>query len=419
LLVWRYFPAIYALPFIFSTVQFSAVAQVAELMRWVVFAVALLFALRFNLRRMGFIRPHLTNLDVLTLFILLIFLASSVWSFASFYSLQKVISVALLLFSSFWTFWLFADRYSEIKLLRTLLFPIVLVLAANLTVSWFIAEPYFAGRFRGFFVNPNNIGILSIVSAGVAFTLWLRQRRTRDAISLMIILANLFLAASRSGLVVLGLIIVLSYIRTFTWRPLRGFMALLLIFGALFAFSQTSFFEQRILRSETLMDASNRVYFWELAKEYIAKRPMLGHGFGTDIIIHDHYGVVLNDMGLRGAAVMSSYYGLAIQMGIPFTVLFFAAIWGFTLFVLATKYRDFLVFHYAAIIGGGLLQGITEPLLFSAGNIFSFFFWIIFMLMYRRLTYRRYGTPLGHYGELYRDTGARHSASLTPVGHTP
>lgn len=398
--IWRYFPAIYALPFLLATVQFSTIAAIADVARWGVFVIALLFAIQFRFRRMGRLKGRMTNLDAVAMLFLFVFAASSVWSIDSFYTIQKAVSAALLLFSSFWTFWLYADRYSEVKLLRTLMFPIVLLLAANLSLSWFIAEPYFAGRFQGFFLNPNNIGVLSVVSAGIAYTLWLRQRRIADLVALVIILVNLVLASSRSGLIVLVLIIGLSALRGLARRPIHGLLGLVVIFGSVYVFSQTSFFQERILREDTLIDASNRVYFWALAKDYIANRPFLGHGFGADIIIHEHYGIVLRDIGLRGAGVMSSYYGLAVQLGVPFTLLFFVLIWGYTLNTLVRRMRDYWIFHYGAIIAAGLFLGISEPLLFSAGNIFSFFYWIVFMLMYRRLTYLRRGIAIWEYGEL-------------------
>lgn len=410
MLIWRYFPAVYALPFLFATVQFDAITRLAEPARWIIFAIAILFAIQFRFRRMGRLKDRLTNLDIAVLLFLAVFAVSSLWSIDGFYTFQKVVSAALLLISSFWTFWLYADRFSEEKLLRTLLFPIVLVLTANLSVSWFIADPFFAGRFRGFFVNPNNIGILSIVSAGITLVLWLRQRRAVDLFALSIILANLMMASSRSGLLVFALIVLLSLLRTFAKTPIHGMVGLAVVFGSGYAFAQTSFFENQILRIDTLWDASNRIYFWALAKEYIASRPVFGHGFGTDITVHDHYDVVLGDIGLRGSGVMSSYYGLAIQMGIPFALFFFAVFWIYVLAVMARRMSDFWIFHYAAIIAAGLVQGVTEPILFSAGNIFSFFYWIVFMLMYRRLTYQRRGIRLGSYGELYREPPVVRSA---------
>ena len=140
-----------------------------------------------------------------------------------------------------------------------------------------------------------------------------------------------------------------------------------------------------------MRQASNRTFFWDLGRGYIEKRPDFGHGFGTDVLIHDYYGIALVDLGLRGAGVMSSYYGLAVQIGQPFAYCFFGAIWGFVSHSFIKYWRDYEIASLVGTITSGLVLCFFENVIYSAGNNFCFLFWIIFMLAVRRILYRKMG----------------------------
>ncbi|HIG21942.1 O-antigen ligase family protein [Henriciella sp.] len=328
--------------------------------------------------------------------LLLVFFASCFWSIDSVYSFQRASSVALLYASSFWTFWYYADRHGEAALIRLLLTTISLLLLANLSISWFIADPFIAGRFRGFFENPNNIGIIASIAGPLALIQWLNSRRFIDAAFGCFIAANLALSGNRSAALAILIVISLISIRYFLKTPSRGFFAVAGLALAVSLFAQTSFFEETILREATLDSASDRSEFWALAQLYTERRPELGHGFGTDIIIHDYYGISLTDRGLRGAGVMSSYYGLAVQIGKPITILFLASVIYFVASNLVFKIRFFNIYALSSIILGGLIVAIFEPVLFSAGNAFLYLYMIVFMLTARRLHYGKIGIRSVH-----------------------
>jgi hypothetical protein len=399
MIVWRYFPVIYALPFLLATTQFSTILAASELTRWIVLLVAMGFAMRFGFRRMGQRRGRITYVDLVIISFLVIFMVSAIWSINGLYSFQKAISVILLISATFWTLWHYADRYSEKKLIDGLLFSIVTVLALNLIFGWFAPRPLLAGRFNGFFENPNNIGILTAIAGSILLVRWLARRRWIDLFALAIVMTNLILAGSRSALLAIAVVLALHIGRAVITTPLRGVLLLATIASSFLYLMQNAFFAERILRVESLSTGSNRLYFWDLAKTYIANRPMLGHGFGTDAIIHDHYGVILRELGLRGSGVMSSYYGAAVQVGIPVSMMIFVLLWGYVFYALTIKRRDFWSFHYAAIMAAGLIVSAFEPILFSAGNAFSFIFYGVFMLLLRRLTYLRRMIPTGPHGE--------------------
>ncbi|WP_157617048.1 O-antigen ligase family protein [Thioclava pacifica] len=378
----------------------------SELLRWVVLFFGVLMALRFKFRRGGFQRGISTTIDFVLVVVLALFLLSSLWSIDAIFSAQKAVSMTLLIITSFWTLWRYADSYSEERLLNGLLFTVVGILAANVTLGWFLGNPMLVGRFRGFFLNPNNIGILAAVAGGLSLVRWLDRMTWKNFLAVAIVMSNLVLAGSRASMLSIGLVTFFYIGRSLLASRARGTLfGFLLAAGGLWFF-QTDFFVTRILRAYSLADASNRIYFWSLAKNYIAHRWWLGHGFGTDIIIHDYYGVVLSDLGLRGAGVMSSYYGLGVQIGIPLTVTFFALVWGYVLGALFIRFQYAKSYVYAAIVAGGLVVAIFEPVLFSAGNAFSFLFVVVFMLLVRRETYRRRGISLGPHGELAKSQPA-------------
>lgn len=400
MLIWRYLPAIFAAPFLLATTQFSAVSAIAEIARWVVLIVAVGFAVRIKFRRAGRRIGKLTVVEFCIVIFLAIFLISSLWSINITYSFQKSVSMILLFLAIFWALWQYADRYSEESLLNGFMFTIGTALAANLTLGWLVPRPMIAGRFNGFFENPNNIGILAVLAGSFALLRWLERSNKVNFFLMIVIFSNLILAGTRSALLGICLVIFLYISRSLIAKPLKAFIFFFSVSAFAFYLTQTSFFYDHILRVDSLTTGSQRTLFWDLAKGYISNRPIFGHGFGTDIIIHDFYGVSLSDEALRGAGVMSSYYGAAIQIGIPLAIIFFSLFVMFLLYTMLLRGRDFWAFHYAAILAAGLALAIFEPVLFSAGNAFSFLFYTFLMLLTRRLIRRK------------RD---RHISNLAPV----
>lgn len=182
---------------------------------------------------------------------------------------------------------------------------------------------------------------------------------------------------------------IIILVSLFVKRPRQVITAAVVAIVSLGFFIQTDFFIDQILRDSSLQTASNRTYFWELAQEYIANRPDFGHGFGTDAVIHDHYGISLEALRLRGYGVMSSYYGLAVQIGWPLTCCFFASLWGFAAYCITKFWRNYELISLVSCLISGLIVCIFEPAIYSAGNCFSFLFWTILMLATRRLYYRK------------------------------
>ena len=88
---------------------------------------------------------------------------------------------------------------------------------------------------------------------------------------------------------------------------------------------------------------------------------------------------------------MSSYYGLAVQIGRPLAYCFFGAIWGFVFHSLIKHWKDYELVTLVGTLASGLVLCFFENSIYSAGNNFCFLFWMIFMLAVRRILYAKVG----------------------------
>lgn len=382
----KYFPVLFVLPFFFATTQFEVLKAPSEIARWVVLFLASGLAFYHGLGRGRQKTSELHLTDYVSLVFLALFAVSSFWSIDNTYSFLRTVSMALLYVAVFWYFWGYADRFGEAQLLRLLLRTSAVLLALNLMIFGVMApSAILEFRFHGFFVNANNIGLICVLSLPLSFAGLFRTRSHYNKAEFGIFLLSAAACGSRTALVAgfTGMALIAAA------QGLRGNRKALWLGGAFaglifFAFT-SQFTSQTIARTDTLETLSNRTYFWEMAKlDYIPQRPWLGHGFGTDGMIHDHYGIVLKDLQLRGYGVMSSYYGLAVAVGIPLTVLFFGALALSTLWGIFRYWRDHPMMTYSASVVAGMLAGITESAIYSVGNCFAYLFWMAFMLAIRR-----------------------------------
>jgi len=328
--------------------------------------------------------------------------ASALWSINGQYTLFRTASLVLLFLASFRFFWLWADRLSEERLVKQLLYTLGIALSFNLFASLLIAPgELLATRYRGFFQNPNNIGLMVALATPLSFQRMLQTQHLWDRLLWFSFVLNIFACGSRTAMVsaVIGMALIL--VAQMSRKPaLVVVLSTVGIVGFILAL-ETSIVQERLVRNSTLENLSNRTFFWDLAKEkYIPARPWLGHGFGSDGNIHSHYGIDLKDLKLRGYGVMSSYYGFAVTLGIPFTILFFSILWLGTLRSYRRYRLDPRLVAYSSTVFAGLVTCIAESAIYSAGNCFAFLFWIIVMLMVRRSLYLKYQIPMTASGAL-------------------
>jgi len=385
----RWFPVAFALPFLFATTQFEHLKLPSELARWGMLLAAAGLPVLHGMGRGPGQRSGMVAADFVALVFLAFFAVTAVWAIDAGYSIQRTVSFGLLYLATFWYGWSYADRFGEQQLLQLLLRTAAVILGANLLVFGAVAPgEIVARRFQGFFDNPNNIGLICAISLPLVFAELLRKRGKWEMMEFAVFFLSLLACGSRTGLIAsaVGMLLIGGL------RAIRG-NVLAIGFGVGLAalvglISVTNFFDENVARADTLETLSNRTRFWEMARlDYIPKRPWQGHGFGTDGMIHEHYGISLVQEKIRGYGVMSSYYGLAVAVGIPGTILFYLAMIGGVLRPLTQYRRDLRLMALCGMVVAGLLVGITESALYSVGNCFAYFYWMGFALMIRRTVY--------------------------------
>jgi O-antigen ligase len=395
---WKWFPSLYPLPFLMATMRIEQIEALGITTRWVVLGIGTLvaIAIAFGTKSFGGKRHKPILFESILVAFLALFLASDFWSIQPGSTAQRALSLIFLYLTSFWAMWKYADVFSEEQLAKRILISLGIIFALNTFIPYFLlSENFLVGRYRGFFINPNNIGILLGVAFPLAFIQWAQTRQRIYFFMFAIFAANLLASGNRSAILGAIIALIITLTSLMAKKPNQVILvSVITISGlALLSLSQTDFLVEQVIRVDSLSTASNRTEFWDLALDYIAKRPDFGHGFGTEEYVHEYYNVSLKDLRLRGYGVMSSYLGLAVQMGWPVTFLFFGSVFSFIFKHFLSHWQDYILVGYLATLTSGLIIGIFEPAIFSAGNIFSFLFWLVLMLSVRKVCYlRKYGT---------------------------
>jgi hypothetical protein len=386
----------FALPFLLASTQFEFLKLLSEIARWGMLAAACGLAALHGFGRGPRGRVGIGVPDFLALGFLGFFALTAVWAIEAFYSIQRTVSFGLLYVTVFWWGWSYADRFGDTRLLQLFLRTAAVILGLNLLMFGVLTPTtLIVRRFSGYFDNPNNIGLICAISLPLVFAQWLRNRGKLDILVFAVFLLSLLACGSRTGAVssAVGILLILGI---HAIRGNRLAVVFVVCFAALAGFaSTTDFFSENIARVDSLDTLSNRTVFWEMARfNYIPKRPWLGHGFGTDLYIHQYYGISLKEVKLRGYGVMSSYFGLAVAVGIPGAVLFYLATIGGLVRPLTRYRRDPQLIALSGMVVAGLLVGITESAIYSVGGTFCYLYWMGFALMIRRTVYHRMRVPL-------------------------
>lgn len=291
-------------------------------------------------------------------------------------------SLVIMYVAVFWGVWLYVNRHGEESIVRILLASasVIYVLSwLSYLSGWGL--PVQAGRFRGIMENPNTFGILTAILLPLALARALEKRSAYTYGLVLLMIGTLILSGSRGG--VLAAMTGSLYI---IWKGRGGdrfgIGVVIALTGGLALYSLGGALEDVLLRRQTLETGSGRIVHWELMLGYVSQHPLLGHGFGTEDVVYSYYGVVPE---ARGNRAFNAYIGLAVQVGVPLTVLFFAP-----LFYLVYRTArippcyNYGVHAFNAVLISGLLVAVVEGYLYAMGNSQSFPFWIAIMLLLRR-----------------------------------
>jgi O-antigen ligase len=248
-------------------------------------------------------------------------------------------------------------------------------------VEWAVV----GGRFRGIMENPNTIGVMGGLFLPVAVGFAVVRRGRLRAWWLAVttaVAASLLLSQSRGGIVAAsaGLVILLVL-----WRGGRRALAVAAtcsLAAALFMVLTTSAvstpepLESVTVRFQQDPTAGGRFAAWRLTLGLVREKPVVGWGFGTTEevfgsqttaisqvfqggLVHNSYLQALLELGPGGLLLLLLAAGIALRRGLP-----------------GDRADPLRTAMYGALVAG-LLNGIVESSMLSAGSVFAFSFWMI------------------------------------------
>lgn len=386
--IWKYFPVLLGITFIAASVHLDAIRQIGTLARWLVLGLGVLLGMTMRSPSSAWNRrKKVMGMDQGAILFLCICFCSTFWSVNPGYTLFRSVSVLLLYVCCFWSLWRWVNRFGEMRLLDQFLKVLGWFLVFNLLLGGTVVPGAFlAGRFRGLLENPNTLAISIGFFMPLIVYMSLKRLNKRNVLFLSASVLSLLLSGGRTGLIIALFAGGAVFLKNKSANRGRLFVAAAIVAGLALIWNMDpviNFVRVNVLRMDPENLFSNRQVAWELASEYIAQRPYLGHGFGTDGLLHDYYDSKLT---VRVQGLASSYYGLAAQLGLPLTVLFFGGLGWFCIktFRLGMRGRP-LIMVYSTIMVGGLMACFTEPWITSAGNAFSWLYWTVAMLLCRQM----------------------------------
>lgn len=261
-----------------------------------------------------------------------------------------------------------ALAYGAMGFLNVLLLPVVDT-AFRATAS--------GPRFQGLLENPNSVGLLAsagiplLIAAGLATQSSLFQRRLWLT-GAAVLGVQLLLSVSRSGLAgaiaaVLVLFVILTRgratLRAMAMVVLASVITVLLLAGVAARVAEA-------LRLGTAARAGGRVEVLPQARELIAQRPLLGHGYGSERGLFESLGDI---PGFTGSYAGNVFVDLMLEMGV-LGLLTFGIACAVPLVHFSTFWRmrravqvEFAIWPAVAI--GGLTNAQGESYLVRPGGI--------------------------------------------------
>jgi O-antigen ligase len=347
--------------------------------RWICLAV-FPFALIYKLQTgTPLRRPALSDL------FFILFLVGA--GLSTFYSIEprltllRTLSVVLLYVAVFWCVGTMVASEGPESLIRVLLFYTAAVFVISLLLVLQPERSFLAGRFRGIMQNPNGLALLHSLVAPLVFYKAFKTRSLLWILLLGAMIVSLLLSGSRTGILATGV--------GFAYLLLRaGFLksaGILVLAGAVGYFVYGLDLKRPVQESavnveqrwslEKLRTGSGRTEAWEAAADMIKKRPLLGHGFGTEELVYESRDWSFQEHS--GAYIHNAYLGILFQMGVLGFVLLFLPLLGFILVsILKSGGQEFSLMHSVqAVILAGLVAAFFESWIYSVGNAFAFPFY--------------------------------------------
>ena len=358
-----------------------AYSGIFNLLRWVVMAALIADS---------FVRTKMRNLekyDALFILPIVFAAASTAWSISTTTTIARTLSIVLFYLTIYFAIWQRISQWRLNKLYDLLLVPAIGLFAISVTAGFLLPESTIeAGRLKGIFSNANTLGLFASFCFPIAIRRCIVRPSNYSYGSAILSLLAVFMSGCRTALLNIALTFIVVVLRL-KFRQKWAAITILGAISAVYIGVMYQEFMDSAVRLETLRTGSNRTIFWNNFVDFIAERPLLGHGFGTEDRVNEFYGVDWRlDFNIRGDRALNSYLGITSETGLiglaifmlPLLLLAWKSLW--------VKQSKDIIFSSASIIAG-LITAIFESYLFSAGNAFCYVFWIHVMLVVHYFTH--------------------------------
>lgn len=362
-----------------------------------IISAGLLFYPKFKFRR-----P--TRVDFIAFLLLMFAFYSYSFSFEPKLTLLRSTANLLMYIAIFWTLWISCRNSSEVRnYVQALIWVWIVYYGINVAFLFFrpqdsfqIHEAEYIGfafkRFNGLTISPNAIGVFSAIILPVV--LWNFQYK-KTILSLFLLLSvafSFFYSFARDAFIcgILGSSLYF-YISTRVHRVFiivctLASILLMIFYVELFGL----FLPPGLIRIDNLLMLGGRVEAWQAALELIHERPWRGYGFGVEELLFDRFHYVFQVHA--GGTVHNSFLGLALQIGLFPTIIFYLSLVVFLIksfqkiMKLESQYRPLMSALYASTFCG-FITSFFESWVGSAGGIIAFPFFMILMLLMKLLEF--------------------------------
>jgi O-antigen ligase len=363
---------------------YGFIARVPTL-RWTIYVGFVLFGFLYGQRRT--MRKFIMS-DLLMLSFVTIALASYLVSLKPDLTIKRMVSVVLMYSAFFFGLYTYVDSMDKLyRILRFLLFGIIIYNVLSIMPGIF--ELDVRGRLVGLSSFAGKTAAVNAFMLPIALAVYLIDRKRINLFVIFFVAATAYFTYARAAFACMLLSSILFYAQYFGNKKLMFVITVLLALAtALVSFYLFGIWlPERLVRIETLPLLGGRLEIWGVAREIIARRPLIGFGFGTEELVIPYFGYRM--VGHPGGYLHTSFLGLAVQLGVPATVIFFGVIFYFTIslvrFTTAIENRRTKLIGLAlsGMLFVGLLYCFSESWIYSAGNDLAYIYYIVAMLAIR------------------------------------
>ncbi len=241
-------------------------------------------------------------------------------------------------------------------------------------------------RYQGVFTNPNTLGIFSIISFLMNYykSFYGKKFNMFYFVMCMFSFFMVVMSGSRSAFMVFGINLVLIYtVLSDTLRKKPNLLYILSAFGL--CLYLTTSFDILVLDRIKTDGLMSRGGIWELAIDYISKRPYFGYGYGTSELLYHLFG---NNYEVE--AFHNSFLTITVDLGIVGFAVFIICM-GFLFHEMIRDFRGIRDMRGKAflsilllIVVSLLIEAYSESYLFAAGSLEAIIFWM-FLVMLRKM----------------------------------